>query len=102
MVSFSLRTALIAVLAIGGNGALAEESGAGNENVLFKEIARANNQTLMWGPYRPNLYFGVRPRLPKSLMSGLMWSKVEDWADVQNSKSNNFWLKWQEIVERKG
>lgn len=90
MVSFSLRTALIAVLAIGSNGALAEESGSGSENVLFKEIARASNQTLMWGPYRPNLYFGVRPRLPKSLMSGLMWSKVEDWADVQNSKFSFF------------
>lgn len=29
---------------------------------------------LLWGPYRPNLYFGVRPRLPESLLMGLMWS----------------------------
>jgi mannosyl-oligosaccharide glucosidase len=41
---------------------------------------------LLWGPYRPNLYFGVRPRIPKSLMGGLMWSKVENFQDVQNSK----------------
>jgi mannosyl-oligosaccharide glucosidase len=94
MVSFKLRAALIAVLALGVN---AEESVKGSENVLFKEIARASNQTLLWGPYRPNLYFGVRPRLPKSLMSGLMWSKVEDWADVQNSEffyfaiASNIW-----------
>ncbi|KAJ1896914.1 Processing alpha glucosidase I, partial [Coemansia sp. IMI 209127] len=28
---------------------------------------------LLWGTYRPNLYFGTRPRLPDSLLSGLMW-----------------------------
>ncbi|KAI0159040.1 glycoside hydrolase family 63 protein [Pestalotiopsis sp. NC0098] len=26
------------------------------------------------GPYRPNLYFGVRPRIPETLLMGLMWS----------------------------
>jgi mannosyl-oligosaccharide glucosidase len=55
--------------------------------ILYKEIARNSNQSLLWGPYRPNLYFGVRPRIPKSLMGGLMWSKVEDFQSVQNSKS---------------
>ncbi|KAI6474835.1 hypothetical protein MCOR14_002666 [Pyricularia oryzae] len=28
-----------------------------------------------WGPYRPNLYFGVRPQVPKTLLSGLMWAE---------------------------
>ncbi|KAI1857139.1 hypothetical protein JX265_011340 [Neoarthrinium moseri] len=27
-----------------------------------------------WGPYRPNLYFGVRPQLPETLLFGLMWA----------------------------
>jgi mannosyl-oligosaccharide glucosidase len=53
--------------------------------ILYKEIARNSNQSLLWGPYRPNLYFGVRPRIPKSLMGGLMWSKVDNFQDVQNS-----------------
>ncbi|ORY10249.1 glycoside hydrolase [Clohesyomyces aquaticus] len=48
-------------------------------------IEKASNDTLLWGPYRPNLYFGVRPRIPKSLMSGLMWTRVEDYASVQNN-----------------
>lgn len=49
------------------------------------EIEKASNDSLLWGPYRPNLYFGVRPRIPKSLMGGLLWTKVEDHT-VQSSK----------------
>lgn len=54
-----------------------------DEAILTNEIARQNNQSLLWGPYRPNLYFGVRPRIPKSLMTGLMWGKVDTYADFQ-------------------
>ncbi|KAK3378048.1 glycoside hydrolase family 63 protein [Podospora didyma] len=56
-----------------------------NESILNSEIGRQNNQSLLWGPYRPNLYFGVRPRIPKSLMAGLMWGKVETYSDFQTS-----------------
>jgi len=55
-------------------------------NILYKEVARQQNDSLLWGPYRPNLYFGVRPRIPKSFMGGLMWSRVDNFQDVQNSK----------------
>jgi mannosyl-oligosaccharide glucosidase len=48
-------------------------------------IEKASNESLLWGPYRPNLYFGVRPRIPKSLMGGLLWTRVEDHT-VQNSE----------------
>jgi mannosyl-oligosaccharide glucosidase len=37
-----------------------------------------NNESLLWGPYRPNLYLGLRPRVPNSLVAGLMWGKLED------------------------
>jgi hypothetical protein len=50
------------------------------------DIEKATNASLLWGPYRPNLYFGVRPRIPKSLMGGLLWTRVEDYSSVQNSK----------------
>ncbi|KAF2846269.1 glycoside hydrolase family 63 protein [Plenodomus tracheiphilus IPT5] len=36
------------------------------------------NESLLWGPYRPNLYMGIRPRRPDSLIAGLMWGKFED------------------------
>lgn len=64
-----------------GRGAAAQ---AGDESVLFSETARLNNDSLLWGPYRPNLYFGVRPRIPKSLVSGLMWGRADTYTDLQN------------------
>eukprot|EP00898_Chlorokybus_atmophyticus_P002414 jgi/Chlat1/3173/Chrsp22S03407 len=29
--------------------------------------------SLLWGTYRPHLYLGIRPRLARSLVAGLMW-----------------------------
>jgi mannosyl-oligosaccharide glucosidase len=55
-------------------------------NIPFQEVARETNQSLLWNPYRPNVYFGVRPRIPKSLTSGLMWAKVDNFQDVQHSE----------------
>ena len=52
---------------------------------VLSENAKASNDSLLWGPYRPNLYFGVRPRIPKSLMTGLIWAKVDSFQGVQNS-----------------
>ncbi|KAM7218218.1 glycoside hydrolase [Rhypophila decipiens] len=79
------------------------------EAILTSEIARQNNQSLLWGPYRPNLYFGVRPRIPKSLMAGLMWGKVDTFADFQNSVrytcEQNEGMKgygWDEFDTRRG
>lgn len=57
---------------------------ADDESILTSEVGRLNNQSLLWGPYRPNLYFGVRPRIPKSLMASLMWGKIETYTDFQN------------------
>ncbi|KAE9968726.1 hypothetical protein EG328_007292 [Venturia inaequalis] len=33
---------------------------------------------LLWGPYRPNLYFGIRPRTPTGPTFGLMWGSSKD------------------------
>lgn len=58
---------------------------ANDVSVLINEVGKANNQSLLWGPYKPNLYFGVRPRIPKSLTAGLMWAKVDNYATAQTS-----------------
>ena len=60
---------------------------ADDASILINEIGRTSNQSLLWGPYRPNLYFGVRPRIPKSLKAGLLWAKVDNYQDVQQSIS---------------
>ncbi|KAI5461508.1 family 63 glycoside hydrolase [Mariannaea sp. PMI_226] len=52
-------------------------------SVLTAEFGRQNNQSLFWGPYKPNLYFGVQPRTPNALSTGLMWGKVNSYEDIQ-------------------
>lgn len=42
------------------------------------DLLPSNNASLLWGPYRPNLYTGIRARLPNTLIAGLMWGKLED------------------------
>ncbi|KAI1262570.1 glycoside hydrolase family 63 protein [Xylariaceae sp. FL1019] len=64
---------------------LALVSAADNGAVLQSEIGRLNNQSLLWGPYRPNLYFGVRPRIPVGVSTSLMWVKVDDYPGVQEN-----------------
>lgn len=54
-------------------------------SILIREAGRASNESLLWGPYKSNLYFGVRPRIPKSLTAGLIWGKVDDYAGAQQS-----------------
>lgn len=76
-----LRLPAAALLATCLSVAAADDSA-----ILYNEVARAANDSLLWGPYRPNLYFGVRPRLPKSFLGGLMWSRVDNYQDVQNSE----------------
>jgi mannosyl-oligosaccharide glucosidase len=42
------------------------------------DTVSSNNASLLWGPYRPNLYLGIRPRMPESLIAGLMWGKFDE------------------------
>lgn len=69
--------ALSAVLFIGPSPVIGQI-----EPALVGEIGRLNNESLLWGPYKPNLYFGVRPRIPESLWTGLMWVKVDSFQHV--------------------
>ncbi|EJD02084.1 glycoside hydrolase family 63 protein [Fomitiporia mediterranea MF3/22] len=45
-----------------------------------------DSQDLLWGTYRPNLYFGLRPRLPQSLLTGLIWYGTQDFRSFQNAR----------------
>lgn len=55
---------------------------AAEESSVF---SKASNESLLWGPYRPNLYFGLRPRLPQSILTGLLWGRVEDFSTIQHN-----------------
>lgn len=90
MMAAKMLVTLVLVVCLAGTGIAsvdkADASSGGDESILFSEFGRINNQSLLWGPYRPNLYFGVRARVPKSVMMGLMWAKVDDYMSVQQSK----------------
>jgi mannosyl-oligosaccharide glucosidase len=48
--------------------------------LAFATASAANaSDSLFWGTYRPNLYFGLKPRLPESLMTGLIWFGTQDY-----------------------
>lgn len=64
----------------------ASASGSDDVSILSNEVDKASNESLLWGPYKSNLYFGVRPRIPQSLATGLLWAKVDDYGTAQNSK----------------
>ncbi|KAJ7694121.1 glycoside hydrolase family 63 protein [Mycena rosella] len=53
---------------------------------LTSVAANQFNDTLLWGPYRPNLYFGLRPRIPQSLMTGLMWFGTQDYQSISKTR----------------
>ncbi|EWC48297.1 hypothetical protein DRE_02401 [Drechslerella stenobrocha 248] len=57
----------------------------GDQTILSNEIQRISNQSLLWGPYNPGLYFGMRPRIPKSLNIGLIWGNLDDFQTAQSS-----------------
>ena len=65
------------------------ESAKATQEVLAED-AKSLNGSLLWGPYKPNLYFGVRPRLPKSLTAGLIWAKVDSYEGIQQSTLNTY------------
>ncbi|KAF2733136.1 putative mannosyl-oligosaccharide glucosidase [Polyplosphaeria fusca] len=48
----------------------------------------AGDPSLEWGPYRPILYFGLRPQTPDSLLIGLMWSQGESKSGILKSLRN--------------
>lgn len=49
---------------------------------LIKDYEKASDQSLLWGPYRPNTYMGIRPRIPHSLISGLFWFNSENLQNI--------------------
>ncbi|RKF75570.1 putative mannosyl-oligosaccharide glucosidase [Golovinomyces cichoracearum] len=51
--------------------------------IRLQEASRISKDNFLWGPYRPSLYFGIRPRIPQSFLGGLMWARVDDVATVQ-------------------
>ncbi|KAL4927481.1 mannosyl-oligosaccharide glucosidase [Aspergillus undulatus] len=90
-------------------GAVLASQATDDVSTLATEAAKASDESLLWGPYKPNLYFGVRPRIPNSLFAGLMWAKVDNYATAQESfrhtceqNEGMAGYGWEEYDVRKG
>lgn len=75
---------------------------------LVTLVAAASNSSLLWGPYRPNLYFGVKPKLPESLLTGLMWFNADNFNHIHTIRheceqgDNMASFGWHEYDARTG
>ncbi|TID30878.1 hypothetical protein CANINC_000526 [Pichia inconspicua] len=56
------------------------------EGGLEKLNEKRNLDSLKWGPFRSNVYVGVRPRIPESLIAGLMWFPTKGFDGMQKAK----------------
>lgn len=55
-------------------------------DTIAEEYEKLNQQSLNWGPYRSNLYLGIRSRIPESILTGLIWFPAESFKGVMLSK----------------
>lgn len=69
----------------GANALLASLGAAQALAADTKVFSKSSNESLLWGPYKSNLYFGVRPRIPNSLTTSLLWARVEDFMSIQQN-----------------
>lgn len=77
----SLATSACALLQLRAVAAIDTESDY-FQYASHNPAAQANNQSMLWGPYKPNVYFGVRPRVPEGPWSSLMWSNVNGFDSI--------------------
>ncbi|CCU79720.1 mannosyl-oligosaccharide glucosidase [Blumeria hordei DH14] len=75
-----LPVIILAVLSLKSDFAIADQA-----KLLSSSSAQQKNDSLLWGPYRPNLYFGIKPRIPQSFLGGLMWTRVDDFTSLQQN-----------------
>lgn len=53
-------------------------------NDTVSSSAQLSRDSLLWGPYRSGYYFGIRPRLPHSLILGLLWFNADDHGGLKS------------------
>jgi mannosyl-oligosaccharide glucosidase len=71
-------------------GSLLSSTAQAQPQVEFNSSASAfvEDPALLWSTYAPQLYFGIKPRLPKSITNGLMWFGLNDYEGL-NRQSNS-------------
>lgn len=47
------------------------------DDIAQTNFEQLSHDSLFWGPYNSGRYLGIRPRVPESLLSGLIWFNAE-------------------------
>jgi mannosyl-oligosaccharide glucosidase len=58
------------------------------------------NNSMLWGSYRPNLYFGTRTRSIDTVMTGIMWFGINDLEDRYSLKNYSPWHNIRHTCEQ--
>lgn len=53
-------------------------------NDTLSPYDKLSRDSLLWGPYRSGCYLGIRPRIPLSLVLGLLWFNSDDYNGLSN------------------
>ncbi|KTW28532.1 hypothetical protein T552_01792 [Pneumocystis carinii B80] len=75
---------------------------------LSEKVEMAESASLFWGPYRPNLYMGIRSRDPEGMLMGIMWTGVDNYTQIKEMRhtceqnDNIKMYGWEEFDVRKG
>jgi hypothetical protein len=74
-------------------------------NILQNQIQIASNynDTMLWGTYRPNLYFGTRTRTKETLLTGIAWFGAHSlesspWESMFSSLKTRFKMESNRII----
>jgi mannosyl-oligosaccharide glucosidase len=71
-----LCVALLCLLSV----LVATIEGQSEADIARATLSAAQNASLLWGTYRPNLYFGTRTRSPtNAILTGLLWHGAKDF-----------------------
>lgn len=62
-----------------------EEVESSSSMFTSKTLAQSYNESMFWGTYRPNLYFGMKTRSSKPFLTGIMWQGLEDLNQEHNA-----------------
>lgn len=67
-----------------------------NSNVQSENLlefnTKAYNNTMLWGTYRPQVYFGMKTRSTKPIVTGIMWYDVHDFQGIESKFHKNHYL----------
>ena len=55
-----------------------EQNNSYDELFLLDSSSAAYNSSMLWGTYRPQVFFGMKTRSKRPVITGIMWQHAQD------------------------